>query len=242
MKNWKKKLTGLLIFLAPSLFLGAIVGAYPGYKAYEYVWKDAGFCITCHVHDYATVGWKKSIHGQTTTCHDCHHQPLKAYLVETYIMLKDRPKFPKDLHHTPYVKKGLCEACHVTHPHDITSITGPMAEAEIEKIPKVDTSYLHKVHLEKRTNYSLLNLHELTEEERLDPKPPKLLPADRDRERPIVCADCHGGPTNRGHNFGAVDISCVRCHTTAHGSKVLKEQGCRTCHFQDFLAPVPGHK
>lgn len=239
MKQLIESAKALLVFLIPSLIVGFAIGSYPGYKAYEYVWKDAGFCISCHVHDYATVGWHKSIHGQTTTCHDCHHQPLHAYIHETIVMIRDRPKFPKDLHHTPYVKKDLCAACHLSHPEDTSSITGPMKDRDIAKIPKVDTSVLHRIHLAKTTDLTLLNLMEIPDAQRTtNPEPITALPREKGPTRPIVCADCHGGPTNRGHNFSAVDLSCVRCHEQAHATKVVKEFGCRTCHFHEFLAPV----
>ncbi|MBK9294988.1 MAG: hypothetical protein IPM57_11215 [Oligoflexia bacterium] len=234
-----KKLKAFLILTLPSLSLGLVAGLYPGYKTYEYVWKNADFCLSCHVHDYATVGWQKSIHGQYTTCHDCHHQPLRAYIKEAYVMIKHRPKFPKDLHHTPYVKDNLCEACHINSPESYDTLTGPMPHSEIAKIPKIDASILHKKHMAAKTNFSLLNSHALTEQERdSNPEPLKVLPKTKAELRAIVCADCHGGPTNRGHNFSASDISCMRCHTSVHNSKMVKEHGCRSCHFQDFLAPI----
>lgn len=154
-------------------------------------------------------------------------------------MIKHRPKFPKDLHHTPYVKADLCEACHIKNPHSQDTLTGPMPLSEVAKIPKIDASALHKKHLEAKTNFTLLNSHALTEQER-DPRPEplKVLNKEKGPQRNVVCADCHGGPTNRGHNFSAVDAACLRCHVDVHNSKIIKEQGCRSCHFQDFLAPA----
>lgn len=234
-----KKIFPFLIILLPSILAGMLVGAYPGYKMYEYTWKDPNFCMVCHVHDYATVGWQKSIHGQKTTCHDCHHQPLRAYLKEMYVMITKRPKFPLDLHHTPYVKEELCAACHLALDSDHSTITGPMSYLEIQKIPKVDTSYLHKIHLEKRTKLTLLNAAVIPEDQRSDtPVPFKELPRVEGVERKIVCADCHGGPMNRGHSFSAVEIACVRCHEKKHSSNIVGAYGCRQCHFSDFLAPV----
>lgn len=233
--KWKP----VLIFLIPSILLGAVIGLYPGYKLYHYAWYDAGFCLTCHVHDYANVGWSNSIHGQTTTCHDCHHQRLRDYMRETYIMALHQPKFPKDLHHTPYVPKDLCAACHISNAADKSTITGPMSLEDVLQIPKVDQSYLHKVHLSQTTDYTLLNKHTHEENERLLEKlqPTQELNKEKGETRNITCADCHGGPANRGHNFSAVDASCIRCHDVPHQSKVAKEYGCRTCHFQAFMIP-----
>lgn len=230
----------LFVFLAPSLLLGAVVGLYPGYRFYRYAWFNPQFCTSCHVHDYATVSWSQSIHGEKTTCHDCHHQRLRDYVKEAYVMATHPPTFPKDLHHTPYVAKSLCSACHVANFADHSTITGPMASEDIEKIPKVDLSKLHKAHLSKETEFSLLNTHSFDENERdVNHLHPTLeINRTKAEKRLITCADCHGGPANRGHNFSAVDSTCIRCHEAPHKTKVGQTYGCRSCHFQEFLIPL----
>ncbi len=236
MKNFVSWFRSLLVFLLPAIALGVIVGAVPGYMAYDYTWRDAQFCTSCHVHDYATEGWKNSVHGQKTTCHDCHHQPLRAYLRESWIMLTRHPKFPKDLDHTPYVKNHLCEACHRSEGMDQSTLTGPLSIDEIKKLPKIDQTWLHKKHLSKTTQLVLENKLEIPESERLEkPIPHKTINREKGPARPIACADCHGGSANRGHHFGAVDRACVRCHDTQHHPTTMNQFGCRSCHFQDFL-------
>lgn len=230
-KSLLKKVKAIGIVLAPSMIIGAIVGAWPGYRLYEYAWKDAAFCTSCHVHDYASVGWQKSVHGDKTTCHDCHHQPLRAYIREAYVMATKQPKFPKDLHHTPMVPKNLCGACHLENPQDQSTLTGPMSLKDIAKIPKIDHSRLHEAHLRAETD--------LVEPSSLHPMQTDYI--KKGEKRPIGCADCHGGPTNRGHHFGAVDFACIRCHEQPYQhSERVKEVGCRSCHFSDFLAPIGG--
>lgn len=232
MKIWLK-------FLAPSLLIGFAVGAVPGYYAYRYTWYDADFCYSCHVHDYANLAWKNSSHGQSTTCHDCHHQPLRAYLRETWLMLTKRPKFPQDLHHTPYVPNDLCQICHVSGA-DPARMTGPMPPEEVEKIPKVDAQRLHQIHLNAETDLVLENKVAISESERsMTPVPDERINRDRGEKRRIACADCHGGTVNRGHNFSAIDRSCVRCHEPVHQNGLTKTVGCRSCHFQSFLVPSP---
>lgn len=234
------RLRPFALMLMPSIVIGALIGAYPGYKTYEYVWKNADFCTSCHVHDYATVGWKNSVHGQLTTCHDCHHQPLHQYAYELYVLIKDRPKFPKDLHHTPYVPKDLCQACHNTHPEDTSTVTGPLSQENIKRIPKIDQMYLHKVHLSKKVRMPLpstLHVGDESEFGRFIKNPPEAnahLP-----ERAITCVDCHGGPPNRAHHFSAADRSCAQCHGGVHNQKMVQETGCRSCHFQQFMIPIP---
>ena len=115
---------------------------------------------------------------------------------------------------------------------------------DVQKIPKVDLSYLHAAHLKKETDLALQNHSDLKPNER-DPKNlyPTLTPdLTKGEKRSITCADCHGGPQNRGHNFSAVDSTCVRCHEKSHDTKVAKTFGCRSCHFQDFMIPIQEKK
>lgn len=234
-----------LLPLALPFAIGALIGAYPGYQFYSYAWKDANFCISCHVHDYASIGWQESSHGLRTTCHDCHHQPLRAYMRETYVMLTKNPKFPKDLAHLPHIPRKLCESCHVSDPEDTSTITGPLSKEEVKKIPKVDQMYLHRVHMNAKTDLEPFSKYPLSEAEKMG-DPHFELPKTKGKERPISCMDCHGGPVNRAHQFTALSISCKRCHSltepeNGHPSehhKRVKEIGCRQCHFQDFLVPA----
>jgi hypothetical protein len=149
-------------------------------------------------------------------------------------------KFPQDLHHTPHVPQDLCESCHVTG-HDISTVTGPLGPESILKIPKVDTKYLHRIHLEAKTNLRLFHDLEASPSiesvRQLFSGPQEILPGGQ--KRSITCMDCHGGPTNRAHNFSANDTSCVRCHTNEHKTKVASDHGCVSCHFNEFLMPAP---
>lgn len=232
-----------LIPLAPAFFVGSLIGTYPGYKTYEYVWKDARFCTSCHLHDYANTGWARSAHGKMTTCHDCHHQPLHEYMRELYVLVVHRPKFPKDLHHTPHVPKDLCQACHVSKPEDQSTITGPLSGRDIARLPKVDQFKLHHLHLKQNVELPLpteLKVEGSTKfgDSKEDPEMHATYP-----KRLITCMDCHGGPPNRGHNFTATDRSCTHCHQKQHKQGILKETGCRSCHFQEFMTPltIPKH-
>ncbi|OFZ22525.1 MAG: hypothetical protein A2X94_02680 [Bdellovibrionales bacterium GWB1_55_8] len=235
-KNIWQRVWPLLVFVAPWLLVGALIGSVPGYKFYEYVWKDDRFCTSCHVHDYASIGWKDSIHGQLTTCHDCHHQPLVDYARESIVLITKQPKFPKDLHHTPYVPKDLCEACHVAEA-DRSTLTGPLVDLDVGKLPKVDGLFLHNVHLRKQTRVPLPSTVKHGEEEKFGIfEGAEITKLSEPRE--LQCADCHGGPANRAHDFSVADRSCVRCHATSHRTKLVQEFGCRNCHYQDFLTPL----
>jgi hypothetical protein len=236
-KELISKLTPFLIFMLPAIIVGVLLGAYPGYQFYDYVWQDANFCFSCHVHDYATYAWKDSAHGKRTTCHDCHHQPLREYIREGIVFVLKQPKFPDDLHHTPNVPKDLCETCHVSTHLDRSTLTGPLAKEDLGDLPKVDQMYLHSIHLKAKTKFTLLKSHQLSKKERWGEEF-ELPKAEEGKERMIACSDCHGGPFNRAHNFGAVDKSCLRCHDKVHKSPMGEKFGCRNCHFPAFTLPA----
>lgn len=235
MKRWGR-LKAFLYFLLPSMGLGLLLGAYPGFITYKYVWEDADFCLSCHVHDYVNIAWKNSVHGQLTTCHDCHHLPLHEYIREAYVQVTEWPKFPDDLDHVPHVPKDLCQACHLAAEADRSTITGPLAKEEIDKLPKVDHTYLHQIHLKAKTKVIPYADYHLSKKQR-DPRNVIDLPMEEGEERSITCTDCHGGPGNRAHNFRANDSNCVRCHQEVHQSEIGKKYGCRSCHFQGFMMP-----
>jgi hypothetical protein len=244
LKAWlKQTAVPLLIAMAPAMGIGFLVGSVPGYKTYEYTWKNAQFCTACHVHDYASVGWSHSSHGQMTTCHDCHHQPLHQYPKELWVLIKDNPKFPKDLHHTPYIPRDLCESCHLSKGGDPSSITGPLSREQIKRLPKVDQLKLHAFHLKQKVRMPLPSeLHVEDTKEFGKFLNTKILPEKPGQGsaplRPITCMDCHGGPPNRAHQFTATDRSCVQCHQPLHHNSLIRQVGCRSCHFQEFMTPI----
>lgn len=226
--------------LLPAMIIGIFIGTYPGYKAYEYMWKDAKFCMTCHQHDYANQSWKSSIHGRTTTCHDCHHQPLRQYVEEMYVLMTQKDVFPVTMKHLPYVTKDLCESCHVNHPHSISSISGPFEGKNLDKIPKIEKTRLHALHLSKKTDTPLpKSLHLLKDDTSHYGKFGHTGPGQtrESKKRGLVCVDCHGGISNRAHNFSATDASCINCHekVAKHPTPLQKKFGCRNCHFIEFL-------
>jgi len=225
----------IVIFMLPAILVGFLIGTYPGYKAYEYVWTNPTFCTSCHVHDYANQSWEESSHGVLTTCHDCHHQSLRMLALEPIIFMAKQPKFPKDLKHIPHVPNDLCEACHVSAPRDTSTISGPLSIKDVKKLPKVDKTRLHQVHLNATTRLSINSDHELADKNGSHGQN-DLSAQHKTGVRGIVCADCHGGVSNRAHNFQAVGSACIRCHSAIHNSsKVVKDGGCRGCHFQEFL-------
>ena len=226
----------LLLLMLPTIPLGILLGSYPGYKTYEYVWKDERFCTACHVHDYASLGWEDSSHKEYTTCHDCHHQPLHKYIEEAYLYVTKDVQFPRDLKHTPHVPKELCKSCHVSTYHDKSTLTGPLEKKDLKDLPMVDRTRLHNVHLNAKVKLTLIGSYKFSEDERVHLKF-KMPTAEPGPERQIECSDCHGGPANRAHTLDVVDVSCVRCHQNQHEDEFAKVYGCKTCHFQEFVMP-----
>ena len=129
------------------------------------MWKDARFCMTCHQHDYASQSWQSSIHGRTTTCHDCHHQPLHQYAEEIYVLLTQKEKFPKSMKHIPYVTRDLCESCHIDRSQDTSNISGPFSGKSLKEIPKINKTRLHALHLSKGTDTPLPRSFHLLKED-----------------------------------------------------------------------------
>ena len=222
-----KKLFGIawpfLVLLGPYFLFGALVGSVPGAMLYSYIWRDSRFCASCHVHDYASVGWKSSIHGELTTCNDCHHQSLLDYARESIVLVTRQPKLPADLHRLPQVSAEICGTCHLSKSTQHFGVAGPLSRKDLSKLPKVDQLYLHQVHLQTETRLPLENSSASAQR--------------TSSKRNVLCMDCHGGPANRAHDFSVADRSCVRCHTHTHRTELLRKFGCRNCHYQDFLTP-----
>lgn len=239
MNNIWDKLRKTFVTLIPALAVGSLLGIYPGYKAYRFMWKDAQFCITCHQHDYASQAWKESIHGMLTTCHDCHHQSLRQYTEQVIVLATQKPKYPQGMKHIPYVTSDLCESCHVSNPKSTSNITGPLEGEKLETIPKIEKTRLHDLHLNKQTQLALPKAFRLLQDDQkhfgsFGGMPQKV---SNHEKRPIVCMDCHGSIPNRAHNFSATDAACINCHEKiSHTpSSIQKQYGCRNCHFTEFL-------
>jgi len=224
-----KSVIAFTVLTFPFILLGIGLGSYPGYMAYEYVWKDARFCTSCHVHDYASIGFEGSSHKDRTTCHDCHHQRLRDYIREPFVLILENTKFPKDLKHTPNIPDQLCQACHLSSARDRSTITGPLTQKEVDEVPKIDHTKLHAVHLAKTTDRP--SPSEIPLVEGMDNPHPQNHKLEKFRK--IDCMDCHGGPTNRAHQLTATDTACLRCH--AVHNNIVSEVGCRGCHSSDFI-------
>lgn len=200
---------------------GALAGLPAGEAVYDYEWRDADFCDDCHVHDYANQAWAESVHGQLTTCHDCHRVPISHYPRNLWMMLADRPQGPEDIHR-PHVVTVVCEQCHTTQ--EGIELTGPMPDAVLAHVVKVEDSPLHQKHLRAETR---------------DPEAAE----GAGEKGSITCMDCHGSDENRAHSFPATSANCVACHEhEAHAQPAEGEQApsveCRDCHFGGFVGSV----
>lgn len=216
---------GLAAFL-----VAALPGGYFGYEAYRFAWTDPRFCFTCHIHDYANIEWKKSVHGDTTTCHDCHHIPLLHY---TYIGAKallDAPEYPNDLKHPPSIPDDLCIKCHVRSVIKRENWTLPLQFDKLKKIPAIDFTAGHRWH---------------TASETTKPEPAVLLDktakeAVQEGFQPrhiLNCWRCHGAEHNRAHQYKATNYNCRSCHADSHLAEQLKFVGadCLLCHINAFV-------
>lgn len=201
-----------------ALALGSLAGVPVKDKLYDYMWRDPRFCDDCHVHDYANQAWAKSVHGQLTTCHDCHRVPIRHYPKNLVVTLFATPQVPEDIP-KPHVTEAICEQCHSDHGGD-EPLTGPMPAELRAQVVHVDQSPLHKLHLEskRRTPSSY-------EGGGAGPT-----------EGHIECLDCHGGENLMVHRFPAVSEMCEACH---EGIRPKDEHGgelsCLDCHARGFV-------
>lgn len=201
-----------------ALVAGSLAGVPVKDKLYDYMWRDPRFCDDCHVHDYANQAWARSVHGQLTTCHDCHRVPIRHYPKNLVVTLFHTPEKPEDIPR-PEVTEAICEQCHADDGGD-EPLTGPMSAELRAQVVHVDDSPLHDVHLESKT------------------RTPSAYAGGGagPAEGHIECLDCHGGQDLRVHGFPAVSEACEECH---EGIRPHDEAGgvlsCLDCHGRGFV-------
>ncbi|MEW6441541.1 MAG: hypothetical protein AB1640_11465 [bacterium] len=222
--------TAALVAAAGAFFAAAIPGAILGYRGYRFAWTDPRFCFSCHMHDYAVVAWKKSAHGDVTTCHDCHHMALFHY---TYIGARtfiNPPKFPEELETPPSIPNNLCMQCHVRGTVRRDNWTLPFQFDRLKKIPTIDSTAGHRWHMGAATDKPTPEV--------LKDESAKGTAAGGFRPRGAVnCWHCHGSRYNRAHSYRATDTNCRSCHAESHLSEQLRFAGtdCLTCHINAFV-------
>ena len=216
---------GCLLFL-----VAAVPGGFLGYKGYHFAWTDPRFCFLCHIHDYAVVTWKKSVHGDVTTCHDCHHMALFHY---TYIGAQaflNPPNYPEDLEHPPSIPDDLCAKCHLRGTARRENWTLPFQFDKLKKIPTIDVTAGHRWHLAAQTVKPT--------PEALKDRSAKVNVEEGFQIRGVInCWRCHGSEFNRAHQYRATDVNCRSCHAESHLSKQLKfvSTDCLLCHINAFV-------
>lgn len=230
--------------LVPSLAvlaIASIAGSVVGYRGYLWAWVDPEFCYLCHIHDYAVMDWRRSIHGEVVTCHDCHRVPLLHYtetLLHTFV---DRPSYPEDLEELPHISSETCESCHLTDVASFRELSSPMPRWLFDGTVKIDQSPAHVAHMQASTR----DPGEARGGEGGAPERDHRLPQHGGTAHDvgfstgdIECIDCHGTEANRFHNFLARAANCLQCHEdlTVRGEH-LADFDCKHCHFQDFLSP-----
>ncbi len=216
-----------------ALLCGSLAGLPAGDEMFTYMWADPRFCDDCHVHDYANKAWARSVHGQLTTCHDCHRVPIRHYPKNLVLALFDRPQTPEDIPR-PEVKMVICEQCHLKSGAE-EPLTGPMPDNLRGLVVRVDDSPLHKLHLGAKGRTP--SLYEGGKPETEHPAPAEAAGSPEEvAEGKIECLDCHGGLHLEVHRFTATSEACVACH---EGIRPADESGrglsCLDCHARGFL-------
>lgn len=218
-----------------ALLSGSLAGLPAGDTMFRYMWADPRFCDDCHVHDYANQAWERSVHGQLTTCHDCHRVPIRHYPKNLVLALFDRPAGPDDIPR-PEVTMVICEQCHSVSGAE-EPLTGPMPEELRVQVVRVDDSPLHKLHLNAKSRVP--SLYQGGKPDEVHTAATGEGEAEAHGEAAsdkIECLDCHGGLHLKVHRFTATPDACESCHK---GITPSDESGrslsCLDCHARGFL-------
>ena len=210
--------------------LAAVPGGYLGYRAYHFAWTDARFCFACHIHDYAVNEWKRSAHGDVTTCHDCHHMPLLHYTYVGARALFNRPSYPDDLENPPSIPDELCMQCHVRGAIQRSSWTLPFQYDSLKRIPAIDVTAGHRWHTASKTIEPVARIL-------LDDSAKEAVKRGFEPRHELNCWRCHGSEGNRYHQYRATNVNCRSCHADSHLKDQLKFTGtdCLLCHINAFV-------
>jgi hypothetical protein len=228
-----------------AFVVGSLGGGAIGHQGYLWAWIDPEFCYICHIHDYAVEDWRRSIHGEVVTCHDCHRVPLMHYTKTFFHTFVDRPSFPEDLEHLPHISSETCETCHITRADAFEELSSPMPLWVFDGTVKVEDSPAHVWHMEATTR----DPGEVHGGDGEAPRREHRLPEHGAKAHElglgtgiIECIDCHGSEANRFHNFLARAENCIECHQNLSlRGEHLSDFDCKHCHYQDFLAPADVH-
>ncbi len=228
---------GAAALLAVCAVLGGFAGFPLGERIYAYQWSDARFCNDCHVHDYANEAWADSLHRDLTSCHDCHLVPIRHYPRNLFVTIFETPETAEDIPH-PDVPLVVCSQCHLGHCGD-HQLTGPLSPELCEAVAKVDTSVLHKAHLDSKVRKPGEQPGEAAEhgsEHAAEPAHGGGGHGAAIEEGPIACRDCHGPTGDQPHVFVPTVAHCLECHEGHAGGPGGENIPCRQCHGAKFLA------
>ena len=162
------------------------VGAYFGYRAYDYVEHDNEFCLTCHLMAEPYERFARSAH-RDLGCKSCHKPTFAA---RTKMALTQVIKNPDELEAHADVPDSKCEACHV--------------KGDPEKWDQVANTAGHRVHLQSRDPA----LRDLTCVKCHSSSVHEFAAADK------TCAQsgCHEGAKIKLGKMSQLTLHCAVCH------------------------------
>ena len=231
MPRFRYILLGLLLLLAASTLLG-------GYRLYDYVENNPGFCGSCHIMETAWKTWNEGPH-KGVNCHVCHRQGIedRARIVWQWATSNNEKVGP----HTKLARE-VCQSCHLN---------------EKVKWPQIAKTAGHEVHV-MRADLQCLSCH-LPSLHATKPKAEDcaschnrarhniggmaafhctachqfLVPKEAGLEpKREICLNCHKSMQLKGETFpvrGPMQFECATCHKP-HTQPILKFNDCLACH------------
>lgn len=108
-RGWKAGVAAIVLVV-----LGGV--GFVGYRGWDFMQHDNGFCTGCHVMEQPFRRFTSSEHS-TLSCHDCHRQGMTANVRQLYMWVAERPD--EIGAHAP-VPNRICAECHVRTDPDST--------------------------------------------------------------------------------------------------------------------------
>jgi nitrate reductase cytochrome c-type subunit len=176
-----------------------------GYKLNHYFEHNPNACMVCHVHDYANIAWKESVH-KDVTCKECHLATKKEQVTQLYRFVFLGQKTVEPRHGEVIVGWKVCFQCHWE------------GDKRYPKAPMVNRSRYHakhvfmeKVECSKCHGYVVHNF----------------LPEER------FCVSCHAD--REVHGTGMEKLACINCHTDRTPILRPDREKCLYCHGSESI-------
>lgn len=234
----------LILFLFLLIIAGGV--SYAGYRTYNYIEHNPGFCASCHLMNKAWNAWASGPH-QTVSCKACHKQDILKRSLMLWNWAINKTEEVQS--HTSLDKK-VCEKCHLSQKENWKQV-GETAghrlhvkKANLQCLachfpslhvfkPKVEDC--ERCHSNSRVNIGgMQDFHCTTCHDFLAKgKQAKSIMPTRD-----TCLACHQEMQMKNETFpvdGPMVFNCSDCHKL-HTKPFIKSSDCLSCHTEILVS------